>query len=109
MYPTGKVVSFATVVFQNKVDKKLADVGERLKRLREDLSIAEEQCLHFDELANDARIRALVSETPSAERQHRDAARHADTMLQHKVRLRTQIQHLEQQQDRLLDQYYSDV
>jgi len=91
------------------VDRRLADLADRLKRLRADLEVAEEQCRHFDDLADDARLRALVSETPASERQHRDAARQAQTMARHRARLREEIRSLEEQQDDLLDRYYSDV
>ena len=94
---------------QNRVERRLSDVADRLKRLRADLEVAEEQFLHFEELAEDARLRALVSETPAAERQHRDAARRAETMARHRARLREEIRSLEEQQDDLLDRFYSDV
>ena len=87
----------------------MAELADRLKRLRADLEVAEEQCLHFEDLAEDARLRALVSETPAAERQHRDAARQAETMARHRARLREEIGSLEKQQDDLLDRFYSDV
>ena len=87
----------------------MSDVADRLKRLRADMEVAEEQCLHFEELADDARLRALVSETPAAERQHRDAARQAETMARHRARLEEEIRSLEDQQDDLLDRFYSDA
>ncbi len=87
----------------------MADLADRLKRLKADLEVADEQCLHFEDLAEDARLRALVSETPASERQHRDAARQAETMARHRTRLREEIRTLEQQQDELLDRFYSDV
>ena len=94
---------------QNRVERRLSDVADRLKRLRADLEVAEEQCLHFEDLAEDARLRALVSETPAAERQHRDAARQAETMARHRARLQEEIRILEEEQDDLLDRFYSDV
>ena len=94
---------------QTRVERRLSEVASRLKRLRADLEVAEEQCVHFDDLADDARLRALVSETPAAERQHRDAARQAETMARHRARLRDEISSLEEQQDDLLDRFYSDV
>ena len=94
---------------QSRVERRLAELAERLKRLTADLEVAEEQCLHFEDLAEDARLRALVSETPAAERQHRDAARQAETMAKHRNRLREEIRSLEEQQNDLLDRFYSDV
>lgn len=84
-------------------------MADRLKRLRADLEVAEEQCLHFEDLADDARLRALVSETPGSEREHRDAARQAEAMARHRARLQEEIRGLEEQQDELLDRFYSDV
>ena len=94
---------------QSRGERRLAELADRLKRLRADLEVAEEQCFHFEDLAEDARLRALVSETPAAERQHRDAARQAETMGRHRARLREEIRSLEQEQDDLLDRFYSDV
>ncbi|WP_419846469.1 hypothetical protein [Candidatus Poriferisocius sp.] len=94
---------------QSRVERRLAELADRLKRLTADLEVAEEQCLHFEDLAEDARLRALVSETPAAERQHRDAARQAETMAKHRNRLREEIHSLEEQQNDLLDRFYSDV
>ncbi len=94
---------------QSRVERRLAELADRMKRLRADLEVAEEQCLHFEDLAEDARLRALVSETPASERQHRDAARQAETMSRHRARLREELDSLEQQQDDLLDRFYSDV
>ncbi len=91
------------------MERQLAELADRLKRLRADLEVAEEQSLHFEDLADDARLRALVSETPGSERQHRDAARQAEIMARHRTRLREKIRSLEQQQDDLLDRFYSDV
>ena len=40
--------------------------------------MADEQLAHLADEADDARLRALVSETPLAEHEHREAERHAD-------------------------------
>ncbi len=85
------------------VERRLSEVGDRLKQLRADLAVADEQAAHLDDDADDARLRALVSETPLADRDHRDAARHADAMRRHRTELVTEIERLEQAQDDLLD------
>lgn len=87
----------------------MAEVSDQLKRLRADLEVTDEQCLHFEGLADDARLRALVSETPASERQHRDAARQAEAMVRHRTRLQEEIDTLEQAQDDLLDRFVSDA
>ena len=71
--------------------------------LREELRIADEQLIPLSEAADDARLRALVSETPVAEREHREAARHAESMRTHRASVAAEIDRLERTQDELLD------
>lgn len=65
--------------------------------------VHDEQLAHFVEEADDARLRSLVSETPLAEHEHREAARHADAMQRGRTEVVTEIQRLEALQDELLD------
>lgn len=85
------------------VERRLIEVSNELKRLREDVHVANEQLTHFAEEAEDARLRALVSETAGADREHRDAERHASSMVKHRDELMAKILKLEQSQDDLLD------
>jgi hypothetical protein len=48
-------------------------------------------------------LRALVSETPVASKEHDEATRHATVMLQTRTALLTQIAELERRQDDLLN------
>jgi len=91
------------------VERRLAEVGARLKQLREELSVSDEQLGHLAEAADDARLRALVSETPLAGREHQDAQRHADAMLRHRADVLDQISRLEQTQDDLLDRLMAET
>jgi hypothetical protein len=83
--------------------ERLTDVAIRLTKLREDLRVAQAQHLHFSEVAEDARLRALVSETASDEREARDASRATDAMIRHRDDVAAEIERLEQSQDELLD------
>lgn len=85
------------------LERRLSEVSDELKQLRRDLAVAEEQLEHLAGEADDARLRALVSETPLAEREHREAQRHADAMNRHRDDLLASIRRLEQAQDDLLD------
>ena len=85
------------------VERRLIEVGDRLKSLRADLGVAGEQLAHLAGEADDTRLRSLVSETPLAERDHRDAQRHADAMARHRAELLAEIVRLERAQDELLD------
>ena len=86
------------------VERRLASVGQRLRRLREELAVVDEQLQQLSDEADDARIRALVSETPLADREHHEARRHADAMAARRDELRRSIAALEARQDVLLDQ-----
>ena len=76
----------------------------RLSRLRDELRILDEQHLHLANDADEARLQALMSETPLADRAHRQASRHAEAAAGRRRELQDQIQTLETQQDALLDE-----
>jgi phage terminase Nu1 subunit (DNA packaging protein) len=86
------------------VERKLVEVGEQLQQLRSELVVTDEQFSHFAEAADDARLRALVSETPLADREHHEAQRHVDAMGRHRAEVQSTIERLERRQDELLDQ-----
>ena len=75
----------------------------RLRALRDELSMIDEQLAHFDADADDTAIRALVSETPGAVFESNDARKHADAMARHREHVVRTIGELEQRQDELLD------
>ena len=89
---------------QRLLKKKLADTALRLRQLREELKVAEEQLTHFSDEADEARLRSLVSETPLADHQHREANKHAESMRKHKNMLQNEIERVEALQNELLDQ-----
>jgi hypothetical protein len=85
------------------VERRLTEVAVQLKALRPELAVADEQLAQLAEEAEDARLRALVSETPLAERDHREARRHAEAMQRHRDQVAADITRLEKAQDELLD------
>lgn len=89
------------------LERRLSDSSQRLKLMRAELAIAEEQLLVLGDTADDARLRAIVSETPGAEREHRQARRHAEAMTRHRARLTEGIAQIQRTQDELLDQLAS--
>ena len=86
------------------VERRLTGVSGRLRSLREELRIIEEQLLQLADEADDSRIRSLVSETPLADHEFREARRHADAMVDRRREVAETIGRLEQRQDELLDQ-----
>ncbi|HYI63188.1 MAG TPA: hypothetical protein VEW93_15460 [Acidimicrobiales bacterium] len=87
------------------VERRLRDVATRLKRLRQELVVTDEQLLQLADEADDARIRALVSETPMAEHDHHESEGHAAAMRRHRAAVAEEITRLEQVQDELLDRF----
>ena len=84
-------------------ERRLKQVATRLKSLRSELAIIDEQLAHLGDDADDQAIRALVSETPGASFEARDAQRHVDAMHNHRAHVVEEIAGLERKQDELLD------
>lgn len=91
------------------LERKLAQVSARLKELREELTVTDEQLAFFAEAADDARLRSLVSETPLADHEHAEAQKHADAMARHRADVVASIAELERKQDDLLDRLAHEV
>jgi chromosome segregation ATPase len=85
------------------LQRRLIDVSERVKRLRAELGVTEEQLAFLEEEAEDTRLRALMAETPLADAEAGDARRHADALGRHRDALARQIDELRREQDTLLD------
>jgi hypothetical protein len=85
------------------LQRRLIDVSDRLKRLRAELAVTDEQVAFFEAEADDARLRSLVSETPLADAEAREVRRHADAQGRQREALRRAVRELEAEQDALLD------
>lgn len=91
------------------LERRLVDVSERLKRLRAELGVTQEQLTFLEDGAEDARMRALVAETPLADANARDARRHADALARHRDALILAIAELAREQDSLLDRMAAEL
>lgn len=85
------------------VEKRLSQSAERLKQLRAELVVVDEQLVFLADAADEARLRALVSETPLADKEHREAQKHAEAMSRRRAEIVTSIADLVRTQDELLD------
>src|SRR5712691_5858942 len=94
---------------QSILQRRLVDLSERLKRVRAELSVTEEQLVVLESEADDARMRALVAETPLGDVQARDARRHADALARHRDALVRSIGELVREQDELLDRMSAEL
>jgi hypothetical protein len=89
-------------VERQTVERRLTEVHGRLVKAREELAIVEEQLLMFTDTAEDARLRALVSETPLANHEWQEARRHEEAMIRGRDSARARVGELERTQDELL-------
>ncbi|MCX6522337.1 MAG: hypothetical protein NTZ21_16890 [Actinobacteria bacterium] len=85
------------------IERRLRKTAMRLRSLRSELEVLDEQVLHLGDDAADAELRALVSETPLGS-EPREARAHADALAKHRAHVVDEIHRLEQLQDTLLDQ-----
>lgn len=91
------------------LQRRLVDVTERLKKVRAELAVTEEQLAFLEEEADEARLRALVSETPIGDVEARDARRHADALARQREALLRAVAELVREQDRLLDRMSAEL
>jgi hypothetical protein len=88
-------------------ERRLTELGGRLKEpgrsLRSSTSVA-----HLAGEADDAQMKALVSETPLADHEAREAQRHADAMARQRAEVVATITSLEADQDNLLDRLFAE-
>jgi predicted nucleic acid-binding Zn-ribbon protein len=92
----------------SSVERRLSQVSERIRQLRRELEVSDEQLVHLADAADDARLRSLVSETPVADRDRRQAERHAEAMRRHRAKVEAEIARLERDQDDLLDRFVAE-
>jgi hypothetical protein len=85
------------------ITRRLSAISRRMQKLREELAVLDEELLVVASDADDARIRALVSETPLAERQAAEASRHLTAIESRRTEIVGELHDLELMQDDLLD------
>ena len=92
---------------KRSLERRLTKTGRRLKSLRSELAVVEEQLLYLGEEADDQASRAIVAETTPSSFDARSAQGNFENMLKHRSRMIAEIAELEQKQDELLDQMIS--
>lgn len=84
------------------VERRLRKVGARLKELRQELAVIDEQASYLSDDADDLQVRAAIA-TPGAGAEYREAQLHVDAMARHRAHVVAEIAELERKQDELLD------
>jgi hypothetical protein len=91
-------------VRQAAIRRKIQDVQSRIVALRLEIGVLDEQVEAFDEDAEEHRVRAVVSETPLAAREHAEASRHAEIAHRARTTAAETLVKLEATRDGLLEQ-----
>ncbi len=78
------------------------EVSARLRRSRDELAVVDEQLTTLSGAVDEAQVKALVSETPVAQRELQEARRHAEAMARGRADLVARMADLERAQDELL-------
>lgn len=86
-----------------RTERRLASLSERLTAARRELEIAHEQLSFLDEVAEEAKVRMLVSATPLADRDYRERRDDLERIRRHFEGLKSEVEELSAEQDRLLD------
>lgn len=85
------------------IERRLLDVSERVKQTNTEFAVATEQLGFLDDEAEDARLRAIVAETPMEVAAANEAQRHADALRGQRDVLMNRLAALRAEQDELLD------
>ena len=91
------------MIRRGTLHKRLDDTRTELQRLRAQLRVLDEQVAYVREVAADAEMRALVSETPLADRERREADEDLRRTGRERDALAQRIGALVEEQNSLLD------
>ena len=85
------------------VQQAFAQIGERLAKARDELSVLEEQLFFQIDVLEEAKTRMVVAETPLAEREYKVARDDHARLERERAKVLEAIEELKREQDRLLD------
>jgi transcriptional regulator with XRE-family HTH domain len=86
-----------------RLEQRLTNLGERLRKVRRDLQITEEQVAFQSQVADEANTKMLVAGTPLADREWRQARDDLARLERQRDDLRSSVDELVGERDRLLD------
>jgi hypothetical protein len=86
-----------------RIQQQLDDLGARLGKAAQELAVAREQVAFQSGVADEAQVRMVVSGTPLADREYREARDDLERLRRHEERTRTMIAELNEERDRLLE------
>ena len=90
-------------VMATRIERRLRSNQEKLRQFHEDLSVVSEQLQAVNDVADDAELRSIVSETPLADHEAGDAVRQRDALSLERDHIVGRNAKLEMEQDKLLE------
>lgn len=87
----------------NRARRRLRTLGVEVARLREQLRLADEQLAYVEGVADDARMQAVVSETPLAARDRGEAEEAVRRARAHRDETAGRLRDALAEQDRMLE------
>jgi hypothetical protein len=91
------------------ISERLAALSDEIAEEQTQLRILDEQVTFQQDVSEEARIRALVSETPLADREAREAADDLRRMIRSRDDASARVAELRAQQDLLLERMLAEV
>jgi hypothetical protein len=93
---------------RSKLERQLSDTHRQLLQARDELAVADQHVAIADEMADEARLQALVSESPLDNREYEEAARHAAATHRGREDVAHRVKALERLLDQLLDRFVAE-
>ena len=88
---------------QKQAERRLFEIHARLAAARAELEVVEAQHAALEAMADDARVKMLLSETALAHREFEEARRHEEAMRRSCAAARAAVSELERVQSELFD------
>jgi hypothetical protein len=88
-----------------RATRRLQDMQRRLAAAREEMKVLDEQLEVWTDAFEDARLRALMSETPQADHDLAEIRRHYDVARRERERRLAEINNMVAERDRMLREW----
>lgn len=92
-----------------RIREQLDELAARLAKASQELAVAREQVAFQSGVADEAQVRAVVSGTPLADREYREARDDLARLERHEQRTRSLIAEMNEERDRLLERLFDGI
>jgi hypothetical protein len=93
----------------SRIEQQLIDLSHQLENLRVDIAQSREQLISLEEMADDAHLRAIVSETADENQNARDMLAAKQRLEKVVTSMEGEIQSLIDKRDELLEKLYEET